>query len=213
VPEAEQPPPGGCLLVVGFEGATESVLRRRDAAAALLADAGATCLGTGPGERWRGGRFEAPYLRDALLDAGLLAETLETAAFWSRLPEVYDAVGAALQRSLAAQGTPPMVMCHVSHVYPTGASLYLTVVAAQAADPLGQWRSAKAAASDAISSLGATITHHHAVGTEHRPWLAAEIGDIGVDVLRAVKRRLDPVGILNPGVLVPPGAPEPEPGY
>ena len=110
----------------------------------------------------------APYLRDALLDAGALVETLETATFWHRLPQTYAAVRDALVGTLTGLGTPPIVMCHVSHVYPAGASLYFTVVAAQADDPTAQWRTAKAAASDAIVATGATITHHHGVGTDHR---------------------------------------------
>ena len=96
-----------------------------------------------------------------------------------------------------------MVLCHISHVYETGCSLYFTVAAKESDDPLPQWLAAKAAASDAMVAAGATITHHHAVGTDHKPWLAAEIGPLGVSVLRAVKADLDPTGILNPGVLIP----------
>jgi alkyldihydroxyacetonephosphate synthase len=96
-----------------------------------------------------------------------------------------------------------LVLCHVSHVYETGCSLYFTVAAAEADDPVAQWRRAKAAASDAIRAAGATITHHHAVGTDHRPWFEQEVGPVGVAALRAVKDALDPAGILNPGVLLP----------
>ncbi|MGZ4486990.1 MAG: FAD-linked oxidase C-terminal domain-containing protein, partial [Nocardioides sp.] len=106
----------------------------------------------------------------------------------------------ALETSLG-EGT--IVLCHISHVYETGCSLYFTVAAKEAADPLPQWQAAKTAASDAMIAAGATITHHHAVGTDHKPWLAREIGPVGVQVLRAVKAELDPTGILNPGVLVP----------
>ena len=104
---------------------------------------------------------------------------------------------------LTAQGTPPLVLCHISHVYETGASLYFTVAARQGEDPQAQWHAAKVAASEAIVAAGATITHHHAVGTDHLPWLEQEIGAVGVRILRAVKAELDPAGILNPGVLVP----------
>jgi alkyldihydroxyacetonephosphate synthase len=131
-------------------------------------------------------------------------ETLETATFWSRLGAVYDAVRTALHEGLRGpDGPDPIVLCHISHVYETGASLYFTVAARQDGDGLEQWARAKAAASDAIVAAGATITHHHAVGRDHKPWLAAEIGPVGVEVLRAVKERLDPAGVLNPGVLVP----------
>ncbi len=95
------------------------------------------------------------------------------------------------------------MLCHISHVYETGASLYFTVAASERDDVLEQWAGAKRAASDAIIAAGATITHHHAVGRDHLPWLAEEIGPVGVEMLRAVKERLDPHGVLNPGVLVP----------
>jgi alkyldihydroxyacetonephosphate synthase len=96
-----------------------------------------------------------------------------------------------------------IVLCHVSHAYPTGASLYFTVAARQSSEPLAQWAAAKEAASLAIVRCGATITHHHGVGRDHRPYLTDEIGAVGVEVLRAIKERLDPAGIMNPGVLVP----------
>ncbi|MGI8332172.1 FAD-binding oxidoreductase [Actinomadura scrupuli] len=199
----------GCLSIVGFEGTSADVADRRARAGEALARAGGELLGTEPGEGWAHGRFDAPYLRDALLDAGAFAETLETATFWSRLPALYDAVRDALTTTLAGAGTPPLVMCHISHVYPTGASLYFTVVAAQGDPVLEHWARAKHAASDAIIAAGGTISHHHGVGTDHRDWYAREIGPLGMDVLRAVKDRLDPEGILNPGVLIPggPGVP------
>ena len=109
----------------------------------------------------------------------------------------------ALTTSLSESGTPALVLCHISHVYPTGASLYFTVVAGQRGNPIDQWRKAKIAASDAMVRSGATITHHHAVGADHRPWMADEVGELGVEVLRAVKGVLDPTGILNPGKLIP----------
>ena len=130
----------------------------------------------------------------------MLVETLETVTFWSRLHEVYDAVKAALT---AALGESTLVLCHVSHVYETGASLYFTVATKQADDPVAQWLAAKAAASDAMIDNGASITHHHAVGRDHVPWLAREIGPVGVGMLRALKAELDPAGVLNPGVLIP----------
>ena len=113
------------------------------------------------------------------------------------------AVTEALISALAETGTPALVMCHISHVYPTGASLYFTVVAGQRLNPIDQWRAAKTAACNAIVATGGTITHHHAVGADHRPWMRDEVGDLGVQVLRAAKSTLDPAGILNPGKLIP----------
>jgi alkyldihydroxyacetonephosphate synthase len=198
-------PPAGCLAITSYEGAAASVPARQRAAARVLAAHGGQPLGAAPVAAWRESRFAAPRLRDALLDVGVLAETLETATSWANLPRLYAAVAAALTGSLTAAGTPPVVMCHISHVYPSGASLYYTVIAAQAADPIGQWTAAKTAASEAIMSHGGTITHHHAVGTDHLPWMRAEIGELGVEILRAVKATLDPVGVLNPGKLIPAG--------
>jgi alkyldihydroxyacetonephosphate synthase len=200
---ADLPSDAGCLVVTGYEGRPDDVATRRHGATAVLRDSGGVSLGTQPGENWEHGRYSGPYLRDALLDIGALAETLETATYWSRLPELYDAVRTALTAALTDQGTPPLVLCHISHVYEAGASLYFTVVSAQADDPLAQWRRAKAAACDAILAAGGTISHHHAVGVDHRDWFAQEIGPVGVEILRAVKARLDPHGILNPGILIP----------
>ncbi|MEO3766622.1 FAD-binding oxidoreductase [Streptomyces sp. B5E4] len=195
--------PGGCLVVTGYEGAAGEAADRRAAAHVVLRAAGGELLGAEPGESWAEGRYRAPYLRDALLDAGAFAETLETAGFWTALPRLYEAVRVALTDTLTAAGTPPLVMCHISHVYETGASLYFTVVAARGDDPLGTWERAKRAASDAILECGGTISHHHGVGTDHRPWYAREIGPLAVAALRAVKSTLDPAGVLNPGVLLP----------
>ena len=161
-------------------------------------------LGRSPGNAWARGRFHGPYLRDHLLDRGVFVETLETATQWSGLERLYRAVGGALRDALGAGGTPPLVMCHVSHLYPSGASLYFTFLArARPGAELEQWRAAKSAATDAIVGAGGTITHHHAVGRDHAPWLAAEVGETGVGVLRAVKAELDPAGIMNPGKLLP----------
>jgi alkyldihydroxyacetonephosphate synthase len=164
-----------------------------------LRDAGGVALGADPGQEWAAGRFAAPYLRDALLDAGAFAETLETAAFWSRLPALYAAVRSALLDTL----DPALVLCHISHVYETGASLYFTVVCPVGEDPLGRWARAKAKAGDAILAAGGTISHHHGVGTDHRDWYVQEVGPLAIDLLRAVKARVDPNGILNPGILLP----------
>ncbi|MBF6351302.1 FAD-binding oxidoreductase [Nocardia flavorosea] len=196
-------PVSGCLAVTTFEGSAAHVAARSAEAAELLRAAGGTELGPDPAQAWEHGRFAAPYLRDALLDAGVLCETLETATTWSRLAELRTLVTTALTEALTAQGTPALVMCHISHTYPTGASLYFTVVAKLLDDPIPQWQNAKRAAGDAIAAAGATITHHHAVGADHRRWLPDEIGELGVRILRAVKREIDPAGILNPGTLLP----------
>jgi alkyldihydroxyacetonephosphate synthase len=194
----------GCLVIVGWEGTPETVRRRHALGARLLRRAGGLALGRGPGAAWERTRFATPYLRDELLERGVMVETLETATTWSNLLALHQAVAAALQRALAARGTPPIVMCHMSHLYPTGASLYFTFLARQEADrPVEQWRAAKHAASEAIVCGGGTISHHHAVGRDHASWLASEVGVLGVQALRSAKSALDPAGIMNPGKLLP----------
>jgi alkyldihydroxyacetonephosphate synthase len=190
----------GCEAIAGFEGSPAVVEDRRAKVRAVLEEAGGEFLGTDPGESWEHGRYSAPYLRDALLEVGAIVETLETATFWSNLPRLYEAVRTAVSESLRGS----MVLCHISHVYPAGASLYFTVAAAQGGDPATRWRRAKAGVSDAIIEAGGTISHHHGVGTDHRDAYAREIGPVGVRIMRAIKDGLDPAGILNPGVLIPP---------
>ncbi|MDV3128034.1 FAD-binding oxidoreductase [Mycobacterium sp. 21AC1] len=194
---------GGCLAVTVFEGTAAHAESRHAETRAVLQEHGGTSLGDGAARAWEKGRFGAPYLRDSLLSAGALCETLETATNWSNLATLKAAVTEALTTTLAETGTPALVLCHISHVYPTGASLYFTVVAAQRGNPLEQWRKAKTAASEAMVHNGGTITHHHAVGADHRPWMRDEVGDLGVEILRAVKATVDPAGILNPGKLIP----------
>ena len=195
---------GGCLAIIGFEGERGDVLRRRGQAARIMRSAGALSLGTRPGKRWERGRYDGPYLRDALLDNAIMVETLETAIQWSGLMDLYGAVSGAIRGALEARGTPPLVMCHVSHLYPNGASLYFTFFAAQEQGAeLEQWRVAKSAACDAIAGVGGTITHHHAIGTDHAPWMEKEVGELGIELLRSAKERLDPAGIMNPGKLIP----------
>lgn len=194
----------GCIVICGWEGEAEAVERRRAVATRTLRSGGAAALGAAPGRAWERGRYEGPYLRDELLDLGYMAETLETAHTWARLGELYDGVRAAIGTSLAAQGTPGIVMCHLSHAYPDGASLYFTFIASRRRDAeLEQWRVVKAAASAAIVEAGGTITHHHGVGRDHVPYMRAEVGEVGIETLRAVKEQLDPAGIMNPGKLLP----------
>jgi alkyldihydroxyacetonephosphate synthase len=190
----------GCLAILGFEGAPGEVAFRRRRALQLARRGGGLAVGSSPGRAWLKGRFGAPYLRDELLERGVMVETLETAAQWSQLGALHGSVGRAIAGSL---GEPCLVMCHVSHVYESGASLYFTFLAPQRrGGELEQWREVKTAASQAIRDGGGTITHHHAVGRDHAPWMAGEVGEEGLRVLRAVKAELDPAGVMNPGKLL-----------
>jgi alkyldihydroxyacetonephosphate synthase len=180
---------GRCLLVCGWEGS-----HGRGAAARLLARGGARPLGSKPGRAWEASRFAGPHLRDDLIDRGVLVETLETATSWSNLETLYEAVRGALDGL--------HVGCHVSHLYPTGASLYFTVLGRRSDDPVAQWTAVKDRATRAIIAAGGTITHHHAIGRDHAPYLGDEVGSLGLELLRAVKERCDPAGIMNPGKLL-----------
>lgn len=194
---------GGCLAILGFEGDSKELGRRRAAAIEIVRAAGGLRVGRSPGRAWLASRFSAPYLRDELLTHGVMVETLETATRWSNVQQLHRHVAEAIEGALRAQGTPALVMCHVSHLYETGASLYFTFIARQReGEEIEQWQQAKAAASAAIVDGGGTITHHHAVGRDHAPWIEQEIGSTGVSALRALKVELDPAGIMNPGKLL-----------
>lgn len=193
-----------CLAILVWDDQDDDAARdRMKRARRILRSAGAVALPAKVARGWEHGRFGAPYLRDELLGRRVFVETLETATHWSNLLSLKQEVGDAIEQAMADCGTPAIAQCHVSHVYASGASLYFTCLAREADDPHAQWRAMKTAASEAIVAAGGTITHHHAVGRDHRPYLAAEIGETGVRILRAVKNELDPQNVMNPGVLIP----------
>lgn len=199
-----------CMMLVGIEGEAKNVEAAQSRTGSILVRNGGFPLGQGPGKSWYRNRFAMPYLRDPLLDRGIGVDTLETSTRWSNVLRLHrrvtEASTTALQQHGAGERVRAMVMCHISHCYGDGASLYFTLVFPQAepGGELEQWRAVKKAASDAIAAGGGTISHHHGVGTDHAAWLAREKGEIGMAVLEAVKHRLDPEGILNPGKLLPP---------
>jgi alkyldihydroxyacetonephosphate synthase len=195
---------GGALMIVGFEGDEESVARRRALTVRALRQGGAAYLGQAAGRAWEHGRYRGPYLRDTLMGMGAMVETLETSHTWSRFGELHEAVGTAIRAALDGQGTPGLVFCHLSHAYADGASLYFTFISrARRGAEIEQWAVVKRAACEAIVAHGGTITHHHAIGRDHAPYMEAEVGTTGLEVLRAVKEQLDPTGIMNPGKLLP----------
>lgn len=194
----------GCIVIAGWEGSGDAVARRRSISQTIMRSNGLVPLGARPGRSWERGRYQGPYLRDELMERGYLVETLETAHTWSRLDELYRAVGGAIADALSGQGTPGIVMCHLSHAYRDGASLYFTFIARRRpGEEIEQWRSAKRAACEAIVGAGGTITHHHATGRDHAPYMEDEVGALGLEALRALKERLDPAGVMNPGKLLP----------
>jgi alkyldihydroxyacetonephosphate synthase len=192
------------LVLAGAAGSTRSVRAARGEAASILGRHGGLRLPALAGA-WYRARYSTPYLRNTLLAAGYGAETLETATDWAHLPGLLARVESAVGTALAARGERVHVFTHLSHVYPSGSSLYLTYLFRLGADPdeaLDRARAIKQAASEAVSAERATISHHHGVGTEHAPYLAAEKGPLGMAALEAVVRTFDPEGLMNPGVLL-----------
>jgi alkyldihydroxyacetonephosphate synthase len=203
--------PEPCLLLLAASGRERAVELAVRETGSIVRRHGGVGVGGSLGRQWLRNRFRTPDLREALWDLGYAVDTLETAVDWRRLPDLAAAVGRALRHGLEADDERVHAFSHLSHVYPTGSSLYATYVFRLAADPdetLDRWRRLKAAATDAIVAGGGTISHQHGVGRDHRPWLAAETGELGLRVLEDVARRLDPDGLLNPGVLLDFGAPE-----
>ncbi len=198
--------PEKCMLLLGFTGRKSLVtLARKDAIAIAGAHRGVRAGGATVGKQWQRSRFRVPYLRNSLWDAGYAVDTLETATRWSQLPKLVQVVESALETALAERGERVHVFTHLSHFYPDGASLYTTYLFRLAADPddtLHRWQALKAAASRAIVAHGGTISHHHGIGTDNAPYLAAEKGELGMQVLRDLCARFDPGGLMNPGKLV-----------
>jgi len=197
-----------CALIAGFEGDERTVRNAKERFEAIAKSYGALRLGHKQGDRWKNARFEGPYLRDPIMDRGAGVDTLETATRWSNLNTLYVAVRDALNKAIRENAPRPgahgIVMCHISHTYRDGASLYFTYVFPRILDgEVAQWRAIKKAASDAIAAHGGTISHHHGVGEDHLPWIGGEKGSLGIDILRAIKMALDPKGIMNPGKLIP----------
>ena len=202
---ARRRPSDWCLLLVGASGSTRTVKAARAEAGATLGRHGGVKL-PAFADAWYRARLRAPYLRNALIAAGYGAETLETATDWARLPGLLARLELAIGSALADRDERVHVFTHLSHVYPSGSSLYVTYLFRLGPDPdeaRARTLAIKRAASDAIIAEGATITHHHGVGADHAPYLAAEKGTLGMAALDAVVRTFDPDGIMNPGVLLP----------
>jgi alkyldihydroxyacetonephosphate synthase len=202
------------LLVLGFESADHPLDAWMDRALEICrAHGGEPSEPPKVGERgssegaWREAFLRAPYLRDTLVAGGVISETFETAVTWDRFDEFVAGVRERASRALAEACGAGTVTCRLTHVYPDGAAPYFTVLApARRGDELAQWDEVKAAASEAILAAGGTITHHHSVGRDHRPWYDRQRPEPFAEALRAAKRGLDPAGILNPGVLVDPSS-------
>ena len=215
-------PPGKALLVLGFESAHHAVDGSMEIAIAAARDHGGEPgevrgQGSGGGSEdavgaWRQAFLAAPYLRDNFVALGVLSDTFETAITWDRFSEFHARVMDTARAAVAeASGVPasgdgaPRLSCRFTHIYPDGPAPYYTVLApARRRSEVEQWDEVKAAASEAILAAGGTITHHHAVGRDHRRWYDRQRPDQFAEALRAAKRAVDPGATLNPGVLVDP---------
>jgi alkyldihydroxyacetonephosphate synthase len=197
---------GDAALVLGFESVGVPVGHDLARALELCADAGGRPLGDGGGAAagaWRASFVRAPHLRDRLVLLGVLVETFETAVTWDRLDGLVEGVGGTVREALRRTCGAGTVTCRLTHAYPDGAAPYFTVLApARRGAELVQWAEVKAAAAEAVLAAGGTITHHHAVGRDHRPWYDRQRPEPFALALRAAKRALDPAGVLNPGVLI-----------
>lgn len=206
------------VLVLGFESADHPLdpwMERaleccRDHGGTAPEDAGSTrgdegAAREGAAGAWRQAFLGAPYLRDALIAMGMINETFETTITWDRFAEFHAGVMAATEEAVRRVCGAGTVTCRFTHVYPDGPAPYYTVIApARPGAQLAQWAEIKAAASEVLLSLGGTITHHHAVGRDHRPWYDRERPEGFARALAAAKAALDPCGVLNPGVLIDP---------
>jgi alkyldihydroxyacetonephosphate synthase len=190
-----------CLSFIGYEGSERHVARQRKAVGRIVGRHGGLCIGASPGELYDQKKFDTPYIRDYLLDRGALADVSETAAPWSRLAGLYDNVMASAHGAFDELGVRGYIMCHLSHSYHSGACLYFTFAFKPSAgtDGLVQYDLVKSAIQQAFIDSGATLSHHHAVGTEHRRWLEEDISAPGVAMLQALFGGVDPGANLNPG--------------
>lgn len=198
--------PQRCLLLVGAAG------RRRvvgpaidDVVDTVRRHRGIALTWTGIGRRWLAERFRTPYLRNTLWSAGYAVDTLETAADWSRVEDLAVAVVTALRDELTAESERVLAFAHLSHVYPSGSSIYVTYLYRLSGDPdhdLERWRRLKGAATESIVAGGGTVSHQHGVGRDHAPWLPREKGALGMAALTGLARTFDPDGLLNTGVLL-----------
>jgi alkyldihydroxyacetonephosphate synthase len=193
-----------CLSFIGFEGAKDHVAAQRKLVGRIVSAHGGLCIGSSPGELYDQKKFDTPYIRDYLLDRGALADVSETSAPWSVLPVLYDRVMAAAHGAFDELGVRGYIMCHLSHSYHAGACLYFTFAfkPAPVGDGLEQYDRVKSAIQQTFVDCGATLSHHHGVGTEHAQWLEEDISAPGVAMLRALFEGVDPGANLNPGKIV-----------
>ena len=193
-----------CILIVGFEGDEESISTPRRSALKIAKEHGGFPLGKSVGKTWSKDKFNIPYLRDYIMDYGCMADVAETSTLWSNVLPLYAGTVEAVKARFRQEDGTGYIGCHISHTYKTGACLYFTFAARQPkGKELEHYYEYKRLLTDTIIRLGGTLSHHHAVGIEHRPWVTQELSPAGLQALQALKTSLDPRRILNPGKLLP----------
>jgi alkyldihydroxyacetonephosphate synthase len=193
-----------CILIVGVEGDDASIAATRRYSRKILKSHGGFSLGKSVGDTWSKDKFNIPYLRDYIMDYGCMADVAETSTLWSNVLPLYTATIAAVKARFRQEDGTGFIGCHISHTYETGACLYFTFAARQPEGrELEHYYGYKRLVTDTIMSLGGTLSHHHAVGTEHRPWMKQEVSPAGLQALHALKASPDPKRVLNPGKLLP----------
>jgi alkyldihydroxyacetonephosphate synthase len=193
-----------CLAFIGYEGGKAHVARQKAIVKDIVSRHGGIVVGKGPGELYDQKKFDTPYIRDFLLDRGAVGDVSETAAPWSKLLPLYTNVLAAAEKVYAHLGVAGWIMCHLSHSYHSGACLYFTFAFKHdGVDPLGQYEPLKNAIQQAFVDSGGTLSHHHAVGTEHAAWLEQDISAPGVHMIDGLFTAMDPGRNFNPGKIIP----------
>lgn len=196
--------PRACLMLTAFEGRRGEVTRQLRRVEAIYEKFGGVRLGQGSGKSFEATKYDFPHIRDFLLERDVTTDVSETATVWSQILPLYEATMRAIRERIAESGARPWSGCHISHTYHSGASLYFTFGFKQEAGrEMEQYLRVKRAAQQSFIDHGATLSHHHAVGTEHLPWLAADVSAVGVKAVAALKRGLDPGNSMNPGRLQP----------
>ena len=193
-----------CLSFIGYEGSAGHVAAERKGVGAIVARHGGVCIGASPGALYDQKKFDTPYIRDFLLDRGAIGDVSETAAPWSALMPLYDTARSRVHAAFAELGVQGYLMCHLSHSYHAGACLYFTFAfeAAAGRDELEQYDVVKRVLQQSFVDTAGTLSHHHAVGTEHAAWLEEDISAPGVKLLEALFAGADPGANLNPGKIV-----------
>ncbi len=196
--------PRACLMLTAFEGPKTKVAGQLREVENIYRQFGAVSLGAGSGRSFEATKYDFPHIRDFLLERDVTSDVSETATLWSNILPLYRATLAEIRAAIAESGVPPWAGCHISHTYQTGASVYFTfALKHQQGREMEQYLRVKRAAQQSFMDHGATLSHHHAVGTEHLPWLAADISPLGVKAVAALKQGLDPGNVMNPGRLQP----------